>query len=48
MGAQPKRHVEPCPTLAHVLSMTKYGGVVAATGLADGMDMKGRAVLLRR
>ncbi|MEO1228659.1 MAG: MDR family oxidoreductase [Myxococcota bacterium] len=28
-------------TLAHVLSMTKYGGVVAATGLADGMDMKG-------
>lgn len=26
-------------TLANVLSMMKYGGVVAATGLADGMDL---------
>lgn len=26
-------------TLANVLSMTKYDGVVAATGLADGMDL---------
>lgn len=28
-------------TLANVLSMTRYGGVVAATGLADGMDLPG-------
>lgn len=28
-------------TLANVLSMTKYGGVVAATGLAQGMDLPG-------
>ena len=28
-------------TLANVLSMTKYGGVVAACGLAQGMDLPG-------
>ena len=28
-------------TLANVLSMTKYDGVVAATGLADGMELPG-------
>ena len=28
-------------TLANVLSMTKYGGVVAACGLAAGMDLPG-------
>ena len=28
-------------TLANVLSMTRYGGVVAATGLADSMEMTG-------
>ncbi len=28
-------------TLANVLSMTKYGGCVAATGLAQGMDLPG-------
>ncbi|MFN3626231.1 MAG: oxidoreductase, partial [Hyphomicrobium sp.] len=26
-------------TLANVLSMTKYGGCVAATGLAQGLDL---------
>jgi NADPH:quinone reductase-like Zn-dependent oxidoreductase len=26
-------------TLAHVLSMTRYGGEVAACGLAGGMDL---------
>jgi acrylyl-CoA reductase (NADPH) len=28
-------------TLANVISMTKYGGCVAATGLAQGMDLPG-------
>src|SRR5207244_4591438 len=28
-------------TLANVLSMTKYGGAVAACGLAGGMDLPG-------
>ncbi len=28
-------------TLANVLSMTRYGGTVAATGLAQGMDLPG-------
>src|SRR5207244_7820479 len=28
-------------TLANVLSMTKYGGAVAACGLAQGMDLPG-------
>lgn len=28
-------------TLGHVLSRTEYGGVVAATGLAEGMDLAG-------
>ena len=28
-------------TLAHMLSQTKYGGAVAACGLAQGMDLPG-------